>query len=32
MADIEYTLLVEAAKVRAQTNFHTARAVIPAQQ
>lgn len=32
LADVEYTLLVEAGKVRTQTNFHTTKAVIPAQQ
>jgi hypothetical protein len=31
LADVEYTLLVEAGRIRTQTNFHTTKAVIPAQ-
>ena len=31
LAGIEYTLLVEAGKIRAQTNFHTTKAVGPSQ-
>jgi len=28
-ADIEYTLLLEAGNIRAQTNFHTTKAILP---
>ena len=31
LADLEYTLLVEAGKVRSLTNFHTTKAVSPGQ-
>jgi hypothetical protein len=32
LAEVEYTLLVEAGKIHARTNFHTTKAVGPTQQ
>lgn len=29
LADVNYTLMLEAGKIRAQTNFHTTKAILP---